>query len=187
MKTTMTGLLLLPIAAMLLAGCTSGVTSTGNEGASAATATTMTAQTADSGSSATDKASQEAATQTAVDPEAIIADIDIADYGRITVALDPAAAPLTVENFVSLAESGFYDGLTFHRIMEGFMMQGGDPDGNGTGGSGKEIKGEFALNGIENNISHTKGTISMARSQDPDSASSQFFIVQSDSTFLDGQ
>ena len=186
MKKTMTGLLLLPIAAMLLAGCTSGVTSTGNEGASAATATTMTAQTADSGSSAADTASQEAATQTADDPEAIIADIDIADYGRITVALDPAAAPLTVENFVSLAESGFYDGLTFHRIMEGFMMQGGDPDGNGSGGSGKNIKGEFSSNGVNNPLSHTRGAISMARAKAPDSASSQFFIVHEDSTFLDG-
>ena len=182
----MTGLLMLPLAAMLLAGCTSGVTSTGNEGASAATATTMTAQTADSGSSATDTASQEAATQTAVDPETIIADIDIADYGRITVALDPAAAPLTVENFVSLAESGFYDGLTFHRIMEGFMMQGGDPDGNGSGGSGKNIKGEFSSNGVDNPLSHTRGAISMARAKAPDSASSQFFIVHEDSTFLDG-
>ena len=115
------------------------------------------------------------------------AEIAVKGYGTIKVELDPKEAPITVANFIDLAESGFYDGLTFHRIMDGFMMQGGDPDGNGTGGSGKEIKGEFALNGIENNISHTKGTISMARSQEPDSASSQFFIVQSDSTFLDGQ
>lgn len=115
------------------------------------------------------------------------AEITVKGYGTIKAELDPKEAPITVANFIDLAESGFYDGLTFHRIMDGFMMQGGDPDGNGTGGSGKEIKGEFALNGIENNISHTKGTISMARSQDPDSASSQFFIVQSDSTFLDGQ
>ena len=115
------------------------------------------------------------------------AEITIRNYGTVKVRLEPEEAPITVKNFIDLAESGFYDGLTFHRIMDGFMMQGGDPDGNGTGGSDKNITGEFALNGIENNISHTKGTISMARSQDPNSASSQFFIVQSDSTFLDGQ
>lgn len=113
--------------------------------------------------------------------------IDVRDYGKITVDLDPNAAPITVENFVKLAKEGFYDGLTFHRIMEGFMIQGGDPNGNGTGGSSETIKGEFKENGVDNPISHVRGTISMARSQDPDSASSQFFIVQADSTFLDGQ
>ena len=101
--------------------------------------------------------------------------------------MDKEAAPQTVENFVSLAQSGFYDGLTFHRIMEGFMMQGGDPDGNGTGGSDKTITGEFTDNGFENNLSHTRGAISMARSADYNSASSQFFIVHQDSTSLDGQ
>lgn len=115
------------------------------------------------------------------------ADIEVKDYGTITVALSEKAAPVTVENFVSLAESGFYNGLTFHRIIDGFMIQGGDPNGDGTGGSGKTITGEFSENGIENNISHVRGAISMARSQDYDSASSQFFIVQSDSTYLDGQ
>lgn len=114
------------------------------------------------------------------------ADIVIADYGTITVELDGEAAPITVENFVSLAKDGFYDGLTFHRIMEGFMMQGGDPNGNGTGGSGTTIKGEFSENGVQNDLSHTRGAISMARSMDKDSASSQFFIVHQDSTFLDG-
>jgi peptidyl-prolyl cis-trans isomerase B (cyclophilin B) len=88
---------------------------------------------------------------------------------------------------MDLANAGFYDGLTFHRIMEGFMIQGGDPKGDGTGGSDKNIKGEFAANGVKNDISHKKGVISMARAQDPDSASSQFFIVQEDSDFLDGQ
>ena len=112
--------------------------------------------------------------------------IEMEDGGTIKAELDPKEAPITVANFIELAESGFYDGLTFHRIMDGFMIQGGDPEGNGTGGSGKEIKGEFAINGIENNISHTRGTISMARSQDPNSASSQFFIVHEDSNFLDG-
>ena len=115
------------------------------------------------------------------------ADIEIQDYGTVTVELDADAAPITVENFVNLARSGFYDGLTFHRIMEGFMMQGGDPNGDGTGGSDTTIKGEFSANGVENNLSHTRGAISMARSSDYDSASSQFFIVQEDSTFLDGQ
>ena len=115
-----------------------------------------------------------------------IAVIDIRDYGTVTVALDADAAPETVANFVSLAESGFYDGLTFHRIMNGFVMQGGDPKGNGTGGSAHTIKGEFAQNGVKNDISHVRGAISMARSSAYNSASSQFFIVQSDSTFLDG-
>ena len=115
------------------------------------------------------------------------ADIEIQDYGTITVALDEEAAPETVANFVSLAESGFYDGLTFHRIIEGFMMQGGDPNGDGTGGSGTTIVGEFSENGYENNLSHTRGAISMARSDDYDSASSQFFIVQEDYPSLDGK
>lgn len=114
------------------------------------------------------------------------AEIVIADYGTISVELDADTAPITVTNFVKLAQSGFYDGLTFHRIMDGFMMQGGDPLGNGTGGSSAKIKGEFANNGVDNPLSHTKGAISMARSSNPDSASSQFFIVETDSTFLDG-
>ena len=112
--------------------------------------------------------------------------IDIADYGAITLELDGDSAPLTVASFVKLAKDGFYDGLTFHRIMDGFMMQGGDPKGNGTGGSEETIPGEFSANGYDNPISHTRGTISMARAQDPNSASSQFFICQADSTFLDG-
>ncbi len=118
---------------------------------------------------------------------AVTAVIDVKDYGKITVALFPDDAPITVENFVKLAKDGFYDGLTFHRIISGFMIQGGDPLGNGTGGSDENIKGEFTANGVENPLSHTRGAISMARSQDFDSASSQFFIVHKDSTFLDGQ
>ena len=113
--------------------------------------------------------------------------ITVKEYGTIEVALDEEAAPLTVENFLKLTEEGFYDGLTFHRIIDGFMIQGGDPNGNGTGGSDETIKGEFSENGVENPLSHTRGAISMARSQDYDSASSQFFIVQEDSTYLDGQ
>ena len=112
--------------------------------------------------------------------------IDIADYGVITIELDQEAAPVTCANFVELAESGFYDGLTFHRIIAGFMMQGGDPLGNGTGGSENNIVGEFSSNGYDNDLSHERGVISMARSGDPNSASSQFFICHEDSNFLDG-
>ncbi len=123
-----------------------------------------------------------------VDPEkTYYATIEIIDYGTIKVQLDAKTAPITVENFVKLANEGFYDGLTFHRIMEGFMMQGGDPEGTGLGGSDTKIKGEFAANGITNNISHKRGVISMARSQKYDSASSQFFIMHADSTGLDGK
>ncbi len=114
-------------------------------------------------------------------------EIKIRDYGTIVVELDADAAPITVENFLKLVNEGFYDGLTFHRIIEGFMMQGGDPKGNGTGGSKETIKGEFSANGVKNDLSHTRGAISMARSSAMDSASSQFFIVHEDSTYLDGQ
>lgn len=114
-------------------------------------------------------------------------EIQVKDYGTIKAELDGDAAPITVANFLKLAESGFYDGLTFYRIIDGFMIQGGDPKGNGTGGADKTIKGEFSQNGVENKLSHVRGTLSMARSQDMDSASSQFFIVQSDCTYLDGQ
>lgn len=113
-------------------------------------------------------------------------EIQVKDYGTIAVELDADTAPITVTNFVNLAKEGFYDNLTFHRIMDGFMIQGGDPNGDGTGGVDKTIKGEFSSNGVENEISHTRRTISMARAQDPDSASSQFFIVQEDSDYLDG-
>lgn len=113
--------------------------------------------------------------------------IDVQDYGTISLELDADTAPISVTNFINLANEGFYDGLTFHRIISGFMIQGGDPNGNGTGGSEKTIKGEFSANGVENDISHVRGVISMARANDPDSGSSQFFIVHEDSTFLDGQ
>ena len=112
--------------------------------------------------------------------------ITVKDYGTIELKLDREAAPITVDNFVKLVQEGFYDGLTFHRIISGFMIQGGDPLGNGTGGSDVSIKGEFRNNGVDNPISHTRGVISMARSRSMDSASSQFFIVHEDSTFLDG-
>jgi peptidyl-prolyl cis-trans isomerase B (cyclophilin B) len=113
-------------------------------------------------------------------------EIDVKNFGIIKLELDADSAPITVTNFVNLSESGFYDGLTFHRIINNFMIQGGDPDHNGTGGSEKTIKGEFSNNGVTNNISHVRGVISMARnSYDNNSASSQFFIVHKDSQFLD--
>lgn len=114
-------------------------------------------------------------------------EIEIDGFGTIALELDADTAPISVTNFVSLAKDGFYDGLTFHRIIDGFMIQGGDPLGNGTGGSNTTIKGEFSGNGVKNSISHKRGVISMARSSDPDSASSQFFIVHKDSAFLDGE
>lgn len=113
--------------------------------------------------------------------------IEVENYGTINVELDEKSAPITVKKFIELTEKGFYDGLTFHRIISGFMIQGGDPLGNGTGGSDVKIKGEFADNGVDNKLSHTRGAISMARSLEYDSASSQFFIVHEDSLFLDGQ
>lgn len=119
--------------------------------------------------------------------ETMQAEIKVKDYGTIMVDLYPEIAPITVENFVKLAEDGFYDGLTFHRVIKGFMIQGGDPKGDSTGGAEETIKGEFSKNGVENPLSHKRGVVSMARSQMPDSASSQFFIVHEDSPHLDGE
>lgn len=117
-----------------------------------------------------------------------IATITVKDFGTITLELYPKMAPNTVNNFIKLANDGFYDGLTFHRVIKGFMIQGGDPDGVGTGGPGYRIAGEFAQNGFDQNtISHIKGVISMARSNSPDSGGSQFFIMTEDGTYLDGQ
>ncbi|MEG1928529.1 MAG: peptidylprolyl isomerase [Niameybacter sp.] len=117
-----------------------------------------------------------------------IVTMNIKDYGTVTLELYPKIAPNTVNNFVTLANEGFYDGLTFHRIIEGFMIQGGDPEGTGAGNPGYSIPGEFSGNGHEaNNLPHTKGVISMARSMMPDSAGSQFFIMSADSPHLDGE
>lgn len=113
-------------------------------------------------------------------------EIHVKEKGIIYVELDADSAPITVTNFIDLAKSGFYDGLTFHRVVDGFMIQGGDPQGDGYGGSEKKIKGEFPNNGVDNPLKHTRGAISMARSMIPDSASSQFFIVHQDSPSLDG-
>ncbi|MBQ3062820.1 MAG: peptidylprolyl isomerase [Clostridia bacterium] len=115
-----------------------------------------------------------------------IAEITVRDYGTITVELDGDTAPITVANFVKLANEGFYDGLTFHRIISGFMIQGGCPEGTGRGGSDTEITGEFEQNGIKNDLKHTRGVISMARSKQPNSASSHFFICHADAPHPDG-
>ena len=114
-------------------------------------------------------------------------EIEVQDYGTIAVELDGDAAPITVDNFLKLAKEGFYDGLTFHRIIDGFMIQGGAPEGTGMGGPGYGIKGEFAMNGFKNDLKHTTGVLSMARSQRPNSAGSQFFIMVDDAPHLDGQ
>ena len=169
--------LTLALCGTMLAGCGSSKSDSAAE-----TDTTETAETAGADTSA-DNASDKKELLTGLHHITI----DVQDYGTITLELDADEAPISVTNFVNLAEEGFYDGLTFHRIISGFMIQGGDPKGNGTGGSDTTIKGEFSENGVENNISHVRGTISMARANDPDSASSQFFIVHEDSTFLDGQ
>ena len=113
--------------------------------------------------------------------------IEVKEFGTIEVELNPSVAPITVENFVKLANKGFYNGLTFHRVIKGFMIQGGCPKGNGTGGPGYSIKGEFYANGINNPLRHTRGVISMARAMDPNSAGSQFFIMHQDAPHLDGQ
>ena len=159
--------------ALLLALCACGARTTAAPAPSAAPAVESTAP-------------ETAVSETASEATLRHAEITIRDYGTIKLELDAAAAPLTVANFCALAERGFYDGLTFHRIMDGFMIQGGDPLGNGTGGSSETIPGEFLQNGVDNPISHVKGVISMARSSSPNSASSQFFITVADATFLDG-
>ena len=180
MKKITVWLLTLAFAATMLAGCGSK------------TDTTDTTETTEA-TSADDETSDGAAdtADTSEDGELLTGlhhvTIDVQDYGTISLELDADTAPISVTNFINLANEGFYDGLTFHRIISGFMIQGGDPNGNGTGGSEKTIKGEFSANGVENDISHVRGVISMARANDPDSGSSQFFIVHEDSTFLDGQ
>ena len=122
-----------------------------------------------------------------VDEETNYVVIQVEDHGSIVVELFPDVAPITVENFKKLVSDGFYDGLIFHRVINNFMIQGGDPKGNGTGGSDENIVGEFSENGIKNDLKHTRGVISMARSNNPNSASSQFFICQVDYPSLDGK
>ncbi|MCR4888372.1 MAG: peptidylprolyl isomerase [Ruminococcus sp.] len=113
--------------------------------------------------------------------------IEMENGKKIKIELYPDIAPISCENFEKLVKQGFYDGLTFHRVISGFMIQGGCPNGTGTGGPGWHIKGEFAANGIKNDLKHTRGVLSMARAQDPDSAGSQFFIMHEDASYLDGQ
>jgi len=133
------------------------------------------------------EAEAEAGTEAEVSNDNAVVVITMKEYGEIEVELDREAAPITVDNFLRLVDEEFYDGLTFHRIILGFMIQGGDPDGTGSGGLSNKIKGEFAKNGWENPISHVRGVISMARTDDPNSASCQFFITNVDAVFLDGQ
>lgn len=166
----------LGMASLCLAGCGSGAS-----GAASASAASASAVPSSSASSCVTSASGEYASGTHH------ATIEVEGYGAIKLELDADVAPVTVANFAKLAGEGFYDGLTFHRIIEGFMVQGGDPNGNGTGGSDEKIVGEFSDNGHPNSISHVRGTISMARSQAYNSASSQFFIMQADTPSLDGQ
>ena len=166
----------LGVASLCLAGCGSGAS-----GAASTSAASSSAVPSSSASSCVTSASGEYASGTHH------ATIEVEGYGAIKLELDADVAPVTVANFAKLAGEGFYDGLSFHRIIEGFMVQGGDPNGNGTGGSDEKIVGEFSDNGHPNSISHVRGTISMARSQAYNSASSQFFIMQADTPSLDGQ
>lgn len=164
----------LAAASLCLVGC-------GAKGASGSAATTLAATSASASGSCVTSASGTYASGTHH------ATIEVEGYGTIKLELDADVAPVTVANFAKLAGDGFYNGLTFHRIISGFMVQGGDPNGNGTGGSSEKIVGEFSENGHPNSISHVRGTISMARSQAYNSASSQFFIMQADTPSLDGQ
>ena len=165
-----------------------GTEAAGTEGSEAETEAVGTegakAETESAGTESAEAETESAGTETVTGKHHVT--ITVKDYGEIAVELYGDEAPITVANFLKLAGDGFYDGLTFHRIISGFMIQGGDPLGTGMGGADEEIKGEFANNGVENPLSHTRGAISMARSQKMDSASSQFFIVHEDSQFLDG-
>ncbi len=167
----------------MLAGIWDAIHGTGTSGETGTTTGTTTSTSSDNTTGAD-------ITEPVIDLDDALdyyADIEIKDYGTVTVKLEPEAAPITVANFVNLAQEGFYDGLTFHRIIEGFMMQGGDPNHGELVISDEEtILGEFTSNGVKNDLLHTRGAISMARTNDPNSASSQFFIVQEESTHLDG-
>lgn len=186
MKKTVILLLCAFLFSAALTGCSSDTADTGDTKASD-TEGSGNADDSDPARTGEDTDSGDPGTNTGRQNGLHHVEIDINGYGTIALELDADTAPISVTNFMALAEDGFYDGLTFHRIIDGFMIQGGDPLGNGTGGSDTNIKGEFAKNGIDNSISHKRGVISMARSGDPDSASSQFFIVHEDSTFLDGE
>lgn len=174
--------------AALLAGCASASAKM-NQADTTAVQSSAAESTAAQGTGATEDGKTERGQEQKMEgsKEKHHVEIVVKDYGTIKVELDARYAPIAVENFIKLAKDGFYDGLTFHRIIDGFMIQGGDPEGTGMGGSETMIKGEFSKNGIENPLSHTRGVISMARSGNSmDSASSQFFIMHKDSTYLDG-
>ena len=175
MKKTFLLILCIALSAMLFAGCGSTIATSGSANDFTSTSESTPGETGDAGTSA---------------PELLSGlhhvEIEVENYGTIKLELDADTAPITVTNFITLANEGFYNGLTFHRIISGFMIQGGDPLGNGTGGSENPIKGEFASNGVANDIAHVRGVISMARSRIKDSASSQFFIMHQDAPHLDG-
>ncbi len=169
--------ILLAVALLILAGCGNNTNTTSTNKATPTPKTTLTPK----------PTPIPRIVPTEADVSQIV-EMEMENGKTVKIGLCPQYAPETVANFVSLVKEGFYNGLTFHRVISGFMIQGGDPEGNGTGGSDKEIKGEFSFNGFSDNIiTHARGVISMARSQMPDSASSQFFIVHQDSKFLDGQ
>ena len=175
MKKTKLNKLMIAFALVFASGALFAACGSGGEG------------TTESADESADSAETEAGVEVEAEGDNPVVVITIKDLGDIEVELEPLAAPITVDNFLSLVDEGFYDGLTFHRIILGFMIQGGDPDGTGRGGLSDKIKGEFAKNGWDNPISHTRGVISMARTDDPNSASCQFFITNVDALFLDGQ
>ena len=179
MQKTSVKLFSLILAVMLMVSCFAGCGGTGSSSSENNTATEAATV------AVTDAATSDSPYEYSGKKTGIV--IEVEKYGTIEADLYDELAPITVENIKKLIGEEFYDGLTFHRIIKDFMIQGGDPKGDGTGGAPDKIKGEFAQNGVENNLSHTRGVLSMARSQDPDSASSQFFIVHKDSTYLDGQ
>lgn len=180
----------LAISAALTIMCIAGLTACGDTNVTAVNEVNSTNTNTNETSSNANTSASAVNTNTDTSDEYLSgihhAEIEVADYGTIYVELDADTAPITVTNFVNLANDGFYDGLTFMRIMSGFMIQGGDPNKDCTGGASNTIKGEFASNGVQNNISHKRGTISMARGGSKDSASSQFFICNADAEFLDG-
>lgn len=171
-------------AALLAAGCAGSTNDTSNADVSSVTSSIASSQT----ESVVSSKVATRASKSEPGGKQYQAEIKISGYDEpIIFTMDEGIAPETVDNFVNLAEKGFYDGLTFHRIIDGFMIQGGDPRGDGTGGSSRSIYGEFKSNGFDNSLKHVRGTVSMARSNQPDSASSQFFIVQEDASSLDGE
>ena len=178
----------------LLTGCGSGGGKTGSQAGGDADADSPIIINIEEGSSGNTGSEENAGSEENegseaenMDAEKTKIEITMASGGAITIELDSAAAPITVANFLKLVDESFYDGLTFHRIIPGFMIQGGDPKGTGSGGANEKIKGEFSENGWDNPISHIRGVISMARTDDPNSASCQFFITNADSTYLDGK